>query len=116
MLALTATATLQVILDISKGFAIEEGCVVRTGFHRSNLSLHAAACGYACWLGSSRALPVWQRPLPFSAASETQISPETRNEGMTPGAWPLARGGFIVGTELGTSAASRRFQDETGGQ
>ncbi len=28
------------ILDICKGFGIEAGCVVRTGFHRSNLSLH----------------------------------------------------------------------------
>jgi len=40
MLALTATATPQVIDDICKGFGIGPECVVRTGFHRSNLSLH----------------------------------------------------------------------------
>ncbi len=40
VLALTATATPQVISDVCAGFGIEPKCVVRTGFHRSNLSLH----------------------------------------------------------------------------
>jgi ATP-dependent DNA helicase RecQ len=39
-LALTATATPQVLADICAGFAIAPECAVRTGFHRPNLSLH----------------------------------------------------------------------------
>ncbi len=43
VLALTATATPQVLVDICKGFGIEAGCAVRTGFHRPNLELLATA-------------------------------------------------------------------------
>jgi ATP-dependent DNA helicase RecQ len=39
VLALTATATPQVLDDICREFAIEPGCAVRTGFYRSNLQL-----------------------------------------------------------------------------
>jgi ATP-dependent DNA helicase RecQ len=39
VLALTATATPTVLADICKGFAIDPGCAVRTGFHRPNLTL-----------------------------------------------------------------------------
>jgi ATP-dependent DNA helicase RecQ len=39
-LALTATATPQVLGDICAGFGILPECAVRTGFHRPNLSLH----------------------------------------------------------------------------
>ena len=39
VLALTATATPQVSVDISKAFAIEPGDVVQTGFYRPNLTL-----------------------------------------------------------------------------
>jgi ATP-dependent DNA helicase RecQ len=39
-LALTATATPQVLGDICAGFGIPPECAVRTGFHRPNLSLH----------------------------------------------------------------------------
>jgi ATP-dependent DNA helicase RecQ len=38
-LALTATATPQVLDDICKGFGIAPECAVRTGFHRENLTL-----------------------------------------------------------------------------
>jgi ATP-dependent DNA helicase RecQ len=38
-LALTATATPQVLDDICKGFGIAPECAVRTGFHRPNLRL-----------------------------------------------------------------------------
>ncbi|HEV7518274.1 MAG TPA: ATP-dependent DNA helicase RecQ [Thermoanaerobaculia bacterium] len=38
-LALTATATPQVLDDIRKGFGIAPECAVRTGFHRENLTL-----------------------------------------------------------------------------
>ncbi len=40
ILALTATATTQVLDDVCRGFGIEPGCAVRTGFYRSNLTLH----------------------------------------------------------------------------
>jgi ATP-dependent DNA helicase RecQ len=39
-LALTATATPQVLADICQGFGIPSECAVRTGFHRPNLTLH----------------------------------------------------------------------------
>jgi ATP-dependent DNA helicase RecQ len=39
ILALTATATPQVLADICQGFAIEPRCAVRTGFYRPNLTL-----------------------------------------------------------------------------
>jgi ATP-dependent DNA helicase RecQ len=38
-LALTATATPQVLDDVCRGFAIAPECAVRTGFHRENLTL-----------------------------------------------------------------------------
>jgi ATP-dependent DNA helicase RecQ len=38
-LALTATATPQVLDDICTGFGVEPGCAVRTGFYRPNLTL-----------------------------------------------------------------------------
>ncbi|HEY0554472.1 MAG TPA: ATP-dependent DNA helicase RecQ, partial [Thermoanaerobaculia bacterium] len=38
-LALTATATPQVLADICRGFDIAPDCAVRTGFHRENLTL-----------------------------------------------------------------------------
>jgi ATP-dependent DNA helicase RecQ len=38
-LALTATATPQVLADVCQGFGIESRCAVRTGFHRPNLTL-----------------------------------------------------------------------------
>jgi ATP-dependent DNA helicase RecQ len=38
-LALTATATPQVLADICRGFGIAPECAVRTGFHRENLLL-----------------------------------------------------------------------------
>ena len=39
VLALTATATPQVLADICRFFHIEPGCAVRTGFYRPNLTL-----------------------------------------------------------------------------
>ena len=39
MLALTATATPQVLADICRFFRIEKGFAVRTGFYRPNLAL-----------------------------------------------------------------------------
>jgi ATP-dependent DNA helicase RecQ len=39
LLALTATATPQVLADICREFAIDADCAVRTGFYRSNLKL-----------------------------------------------------------------------------
>ena len=39
MLALTATATPQVLDDICRGFAIAPACAVRTGFYRQNLTV-----------------------------------------------------------------------------
>src|SRR5437764_380808 len=39
ILALTATATPQVLADVCTGFGIAPDCAVRTGFHRPNLSL-----------------------------------------------------------------------------
>jgi ATP-dependent DNA helicase RecQ len=39
VLALTATATPQVLSDICRAFAIEPGCAVRTGFYRPNLTI-----------------------------------------------------------------------------
>jgi ATP-dependent DNA helicase RecQ len=41
VLALTATATPQVLADVCRGFNIEPACAVRTGFHRPNLTLIA---------------------------------------------------------------------------
>jgi len=38
-LALTATATPQVLADVCRGFGIAPECAVRTGFHRENLTL-----------------------------------------------------------------------------
>jgi ATP-dependent DNA helicase RecQ len=38
-LALTATATPQVLADICRGFAIDPACAVRTGFYRPNLTV-----------------------------------------------------------------------------
>src|SRR4051812_16937403 len=38
-LALTATATPQVLTDVCRGFGIAPECAVRTGFHRENLTL-----------------------------------------------------------------------------
>jgi ATP-dependent DNA helicase RecQ len=38
-LALTATATPQVLADVCAGFGIDPGCAVRTGFYRPNLTL-----------------------------------------------------------------------------
>src|SRR3954463_7106557 len=38
-LALTATATPQVLADVCRGFDIAPECAVRTGFHRKNLTL-----------------------------------------------------------------------------
>ena len=43
MLALTATATPQVLADVCRGFGIEPECAVRTGFYRPNLTLHRHA-------------------------------------------------------------------------
>src|SRR5262245_16713427 len=42
-LALTATATPQVLQDICRGFAIEPECAVRTGFYRPNLTVLTSA-------------------------------------------------------------------------
>jgi len=39
VLALTATATPQVLKDVCRGFEIESACAVCTGFYRSNLTL-----------------------------------------------------------------------------
>ena len=39
VLALTATATPQVLEDVCRGFKIDPGCAVRTGFYRPNLEL-----------------------------------------------------------------------------
>src|SRR5207253_3563415 len=39
VLALTATATPQVLDDICRAFAIEPACAVRTGFYRPNLTI-----------------------------------------------------------------------------
>jgi ATP-dependent DNA helicase RecQ len=44
-LALTATATPQVLADICRGFGIEEACAVRTGFYRPNLTMLATPTG-----------------------------------------------------------------------
>lgn len=41
VLALTATATPQVLEDICRSFSIDRTCAVRTGFYRSNLALEA---------------------------------------------------------------------------
>jgi ATP-dependent DNA helicase RecQ len=38
-LALTATATPQVLADVCRGFAIDSACAVRTGFYRPNLTV-----------------------------------------------------------------------------
>jgi ATP-dependent DNA helicase RecQ len=46
-LALTATATPQVLDDVCKGFGIAPACATRTGFHRPNLSLHATPAAAA---------------------------------------------------------------------
>ncbi len=45
VLALTATATPDVVLDIAKAFAVPAHNVVQTGFYRSNLELRVTACG-----------------------------------------------------------------------
>jgi ATP-dependent DNA helicase RecQ len=42
-LALTATATPQVLADVCQGFGIDPQCAVRTGFHRPNLTLLTTA-------------------------------------------------------------------------
>jgi ATP-dependent DNA helicase RecQ len=42
-LALTATATPQVLADVCQGFGIDPRCAVRTGFHRPNLTLLTSA-------------------------------------------------------------------------
>jgi ATP-dependent DNA helicase RecQ len=39
VLALTATATPQVLVDVCRGFSISAECAVRTGFYRPNLTL-----------------------------------------------------------------------------
>ena len=44
VLALTATATPDVRLDIARSLAIDPGDVVVTGFRRANLELHATPC------------------------------------------------------------------------
>ncbi|HUT09778.1 MAG TPA: RecQ family ATP-dependent DNA helicase [Thermoguttaceae bacterium] len=44
VLALTATATVEVARDIAEGFRIAREDVVHTGFYRPNLKLHATAC------------------------------------------------------------------------
>jgi ATP-dependent DNA helicase RecQ len=41
VLALTATATPQVLDDVCRGFSIDPACAVRTGFYRANLTLWA---------------------------------------------------------------------------
>ena len=43
LLALTATATKEVLNDICQQFDIDHDCAVRTGFYRSNLTLRATA-------------------------------------------------------------------------
>ncbi len=43
VLALTATATPQVLVDICREFQIDAGCAVRTGFYRANLKMLATA-------------------------------------------------------------------------
>ena len=43
LLALTATATKEVLNDICQQFNIDHDCAVRTGFYRSNLTLRATA-------------------------------------------------------------------------
>jgi ATP-dependent DNA helicase RecQ len=44
VLALTATATSQVVRDISEAFGIAGSDVIHTGFHRPNLELRVTAC------------------------------------------------------------------------
>jgi ATP-dependent DNA helicase RecQ len=44
VLALTATATPDVAQDIACAFRVAEADIVRTGFHRPNLELHATPC------------------------------------------------------------------------
>ena len=51
VLALTATATPEVAADIAAAFAVGDGDVVRTGFHRANLYLEVTACAAAERLG-----------------------------------------------------------------
>lgn len=47
ILALTATATPQVLEDVCRGFAIAPECAVRTGFHRPNLNLRTTSTSAA---------------------------------------------------------------------
>ncbi len=44
VLALTATATPEVTMDIADAFAMNESDIVHTGFYRANLHLHATPC------------------------------------------------------------------------
>ena len=44
VLALTATATPEVLEDICRQFQIDAGCAIRTPFYRSNLTLSAELC------------------------------------------------------------------------
>lgn len=44
VLALTATATPEVTMDIAQAFSIDESDIVQTGFYRPNLNLHATPC------------------------------------------------------------------------
>lgn len=47
VLALTATATPQVSIDMAEAFDIAEGDIVNTGFHRPNLELRVTSCSNA---------------------------------------------------------------------
>ncbi|MBN2024747.1 MAG: RecQ family ATP-dependent DNA helicase [Pirellulales bacterium] len=44
VLALTATATPQVVRDIAAGFDVAESDIINTGYYRSNLTLHVTPC------------------------------------------------------------------------
>ncbi|WP_435006780.1 RecQ family ATP-dependent DNA helicase [Tundrisphaera lichenicola] len=44
VLALTATATPSIAIDIARAFRIDDADVVRSNFHRPNLELHASPC------------------------------------------------------------------------
>ncbi|TWU17833.1 RecQ family ATP-dependent DNA helicase [Bythopirellula polymerisocia] len=44
VLALTATATPEVVADIAEAFSVEPEHVVHTGFYRANLEIHVTAC------------------------------------------------------------------------
>ena len=105
VLALTATATPQVMADICRFFHIDSGCAIRTGFYRPNLALLGTPVSAAQRDESSS--PPWPSASRVRPSSTSRCNARPKN---SPSGWsrPGCPHGPIMPAWKTTSAAKPR--------